>query len=82
MKFACSHCGREIELTSPKDVYIEQSFTGRLKISFTCPNCSKEVLVPKTPEAEELLNERIRNREFDQVKDFDPINDAFIEEFQ
>ncbi len=63
----CSECDKTITM-SAKDAHIVSRLNGgcpRLSITVQCPHCGKSNIVHESPEAHDLLDERIKNRDYD-----------------
>ena len=66
---SCSECGESITLTA-KDAHIASRLNGgcpRLSVTVKCPHCQKTSTVNDTPDARELLSERLKNRDYDNA---------------
>lgn len=63
----CSECGKPITITA-QDAHILWRFNGgfpRLKITVGCPHCNMPSIIHESPEAHELLDERIKSHDYD-----------------
>lgn len=64
----CSECSRIITMCA-QDARIVSRFNGgipRLNITVKCPHCHQSSAVHDTPDARELLSEKIKARDFDE----------------
>lgn len=62
----CSKCGQNIVMAA-KDANIRWRFNGgfpRLKVTVKCTHCNQMSTVRETPEAKELLAERIKKKDY------------------
>ena len=75
----CNKCMKPFKM-SAEDAHIEKRFNGQL-VKVICPYCSSTVTIFKTPEAYELLNEKIKNGDYEEIP-FNPETDAYVEEYQ
>lgn len=77
----CSECNKPITMTS-SDAHLCWRFNGGfplLNITVDCPHCRKPSIVHESPEAHDLLDGRIKSKDYDE-EDLDPIAGAFWEE--
>lgn len=73
----CSNCGGLITMSAsdPCIVFYSRAGVSRLEITVHCHHCGNDSFVPENPETHSLLDERIKNKDYDDKIVSDPLDE-------